>query len=162
MNEAPTLVRCVAYQAGRTLAEPAVGDVPQYLAQPDCFVWIALHDPAPATLAGFGPLLGLHPLALEDALSGGQRPKLEEYGEALFVVLHTLESAGGELHSGEVYLFAGRNYLLSVRRHSERGFAEVRQRCEHEPELLRHGPGYALYALMDSLVDRYFPVLAAL
>ena len=63
---------------------------------------------------------------------------------------------------GEVDVFVGRNYVLSVRSRVERGFADVRARCEREPELLRHGSGYVLYALMDAVVDRYFPVLDAL
>jgi len=76
--------------------------------------------------------------------------------------MHTVESAGQEVKVGEVDIFAGRNYVLSVRSGAERGFADVRARCEREPELLRHGSGFVLYALMDSVVDRYFPVLDAL
>jgi magnesium transporter len=101
----------------------------------------------------------LHPLAVEDARHGHQRPKIEEYGDSLFVVLHALELGGGEPKIGELHIFAGPNYVLSVRQHSERGFLDVRARCEREPQLLRHGSGYVLYALMDAVVDRYFPVL---
>jgi magnesium transporter len=104
----------------------------------------------------------LHPLAVEDARHGHQRPKIEEYGDQIFVVLHTVEVAGDELHTGEVDIFAGRNFVLSVRSRTERGFQEVRTRAEREPELLRHGAGYVLYALMDATVDRYFPVLDAI
>jgi magnesium transporter len=103
----------------------------------------------------------LHELAVEDARHGHQRPKIEEYGDSVFAVLHTVEVAGDELKVGEVDVFVGRNYVLSVRQHSERGFQEVRARCEREPELLRHGSGYVLYALMDAIVDRYAPVLDA-
>src|SRR5437879_9626862 len=103
----------------------------------------------------------LHPLAVEDARHGHQRPKLEEYGQSLFVVLNTIEVMGDELRAGELDIFVGRNYVLSVRRGTEHGFQDVRARCEREPELLRNGSGYVLYALMDAVVDRYFPVLDA-
>jgi magnesium transporter len=73
-----------------------------------------------------------------------------------------IEFAGDELVVGETEIFVGRNYVLSVRRQAQRGFVEVRQRCEREPELMKHGTGYVLYALMDAVVDRYFPILDAL
>jgi magnesium transporter len=105
---------------------------------------------------------GLHELAVDDAQTGHQRPKIEEYGNSLFVVLHTIELEGKALRAGEVAIFAAPNYILSVRHRTKRGFADVRARCETEPELLRHGSGFVLYALMDAIVDRYFPVLDAL
>jgi magnesium transporter len=105
---------------------------------------------------------GLHPLAVEDAHHGHQRPKIEEYGDSLFCVLHTVQLAGEDLNVGEVAIFAGPNFVLSVRSRTEQGFASVRARCEREPHLLRHGSGFVLYALMDTIVDRYFPVVDAL
>ncbi len=105
---------------------------------------------------------GLHELAIEDARHGHQRPKIEEYGECIFVVLQMIEPSNGDLNVGEAAIFVGKNYLLSVRSQAKRGFADVRDRCEKEPELLRHGPGYVLYALMDAVVDRYFPILDSL
>jgi magnesium transporter len=77
-------------------------------------------------------------------------------------VLHTVELDGMQLHVGEVDIFVGANYVLSVRSRTRRGFSDVRARCETEPDLLKHGSGFVLYALMDSVVDRYFPVLDAL
>jgi magnesium transporter len=103
----------------------------------------------------------LHPLAVEDARHGHQRPKIEEYGDSLFVVMNTIEVEGEDLRAGEIHVFAGSNYVLSVRHRTERGFVDVRARAEREPELLKHGSGYVLYALMDAIVDRYFPVLDA-
>ena len=105
---------------------------------------------------------GLHELAVEDARHGHQRPKIEEYGNSLFAVLQTVEIKEDELHVGEVDIFVGPNYILSVRLHTERGFADVRARCEREPHLLKHGAAYVFYALMDTVVDRYFPILDAL
>jgi len=130
--------------------------------QPNCFVWVALRDPDPKALEDMQAEFDLHPLAVEDARHGHQRPKIEEYGGSLFAVLQIIEPVDGELHVGEVNVFAGPNYVLTVRSHAERGFHEVRERCEREPELLRHGSGYVLYALVDAVVDRYFPILDGL
>jgi magnesium transporter len=156
------IVNCVAYQNGRKLAEIKVGEIHAYVNRPDCFVWVALKDPEPTELEAMQAEFDLHKLAIEDAHHGHQRPKIEEYRESLFVVLHMLEFAGEELSVGEVGIFAGNNYILSVRREAEHGFTDVRALCEREPELLRHGSGYVLYALMDAVVDRYFPLLDAL
>jgi magnesium transporter len=153
------LVNCVAYQDGKKLAEITKREIKSYLGRPDCFVWVALRDADAAELAEMQDEFDLHELAVEDARHGHQRPKIEEYGDSLFVVLNTVEVAGEELKVGEMDVFVGRNYVLSVRQHAERGFTEVRARCEREPELLRHGSGYVLYALMDAIVDRYFPML---
>jgi len=155
------LVNCVAYQDGRKLADIGLHEIHGYLARPGCFVWVALKEPAPAELETMREQFGLHELAVEDARHGHQRPKIEEYGDSLFVVMHTVEVAGDELKAGEIDIFVGRNYVLSVRQQTERGFLDVRARAEREPELLKNGPGYVLYALMDAVVDRYFPVLDA-
>lgn len=153
------LITCVAYRNGEKLADIDVRDISDYVCQPDCFVWVALLNPEPPELAQMQEEFGLHPLAVEDARHGHQRPKIEEYGDSLFAVLHMIEEAGRELNVGEVAIFAGRNYVLSVRNRAEKGFQEVRTRSERDTELLRHGAGYVLYALMDAVVDRYFPVL---
>jgi magnesium transporter len=153
------LVNCVAYQDGKRIADIAVAEIGSYVSRPECFVWVALRDPEPSELDAMRMQFGLHELAVEDAQKGHQRPKVEEYGDSLFVVLHTVEEADGALLVGEVDVFVGRNYVLSVRNRSRRGFADVRARCEREPELLRHGSGFVLYALIDAVVDRYFPVI---
>ena len=155
------LVNCVAYEEGRKLADIEQGQISDYLARPGCFVWVALRDASDAELEEMREEFDLHPLAVEDARHGHQRPKIEEYGDSLFVVMNTIEVEGDDLRAGEVHVFAGPNYVLSVRHRTERGFADVRARAEREPELLKHGSGYVLYALMDAIVDRYFPVLDA-
>jgi magnesium transporter len=124
-------------------------------------VWVALRDATEQELAEMQEEFDLHPLAVEDARHGHQRPKIEEYGNSLFVVLNTIEVEGDDLRAGEVHVFAGPNYVLTVRHRTERGFQDVRARAEREPELLKNGSGYVLYALMDAIVDRYFPVLDA-
>ena len=156
------LINCVAYQNGRKLADIPVDQIHLFVNEPDCFVWVALVDPDPAELEAMQKEFSLHELAVEDARHGHQRPKIEEYGESLFVVLQMIESSDGDLNIGEVAIFIGKNYVLSVRSRAKRGFTDVRDRCEREPELLRHGPGYVLYTLMDAVVDRYFPVLDGL
>lgn len=156
------LVNCVAYKSGDKIADVPVERIAEYLQANDAFVWVAVREPSPAELQQLSAQFDLHPLAVEDADHGHQRPKIDEYGDSLFVVLHTLELVGGEMVRGEVAIFVGRNYVLSVRSRAQRGFADVRARCEREPELLRHGPPYVLYALMDAVVDRYFPVLEML
>jgi len=155
------LVNCVAYQEGRKLGDIDPAAISEYLSRPGCFVWVALKDPTLEELQRMQGEFKLHELAVEDARHGHQRPKIEEYGDSLFVVMHTIEVTGDELKAGEIDVFVGRNYVLTVRQQTERGFVEVRARAEREPELLRNGAGYVLYALMDAVVDRYFPVLDA-
>jgi len=156
------LINCAAYENGRKLADIARNEISEYLKRPGCFVWVALYEPELGELEAMQEEFGLHELAVDDAQTGHQRPKIEEYGDSLFVVLHTVELEGKELRVGEVDVFAGANYILTVRHRTKRGFADVRARCEREPELLRHGSGFVLYALMDAVVDRYFPVVEAL
>ena len=156
------LINCVAYQDGKKLADIATRDISDYVRRPECFVWVALSNPDPEELAEMQKEFGLHALAVEDAHHGHQRPKIEEYGDSLFCVLHTVQLVGEELNVGEVAIFVGPNFMLSVRSRTEQGFASVRARCEREPHLLKHGSGFVLYALMDTIVDRYFPVVDAL
>jgi magnesium transporter len=96
---------------------------------------------------------------VEDARFGHQRPKIEEYGDSIFAVLHLVEAVDHELNVGEIDVFAGPNYILSVRNRGIQHFMGVRDRCEREPHLLRHGSGFVLYALIDAVVDRYFPII---
>ncbi|HTS23880.1 MAG TPA: magnesium/cobalt transporter CorA [Casimicrobiaceae bacterium] len=156
------LVNCVAYSEGRKLADIPKEEISEYVKRPNCFVWVAIKDPEPSDLEEMQEEFGLHELAVEDARHGHQRPKIEEYGDSLFAVVHTIEVKDDEFVVGEVDIFVGPNYILSARRKTERGFADVRARCEREPDLLRNGSGYVLYALLDAIVDRYFPVLDAL
>jgi magnesium transporter len=156
------LVNCVAYQDGKKIGDIAIEDIDKYVSRPECFVWVALKDPGPGELAQMQKEFSLHPLAVEDARHGHQRPKLEEYGNQLFTVLHNIEVKDGELVVSEVNLFVGPNFVLSVRQRTEQGFQSVRDRTEREPWLLKHGSGFVFYALIDAVVDRYFPVVDAL
>jgi len=156
------LINCAAYQDGKKLGDIRKEDIHSYLGRPGCFVWVALKDTTAEELAEMQSQFGLHELAVEDASHGHQRPKLEEYGDSLFAVVHTVEAVGDELNVGELSIFAGSNYLLSVRNRTEQDFTNVRHRAEREPHLLKLGSGFVLYALIDTVVDRYFPVLEGL
>jgi len=153
------LINCVAYEHGKRLSNITADEISDYLLRPDGFVWVALQDATIEEMAKMQEEFGLHELAVEDAHHGHQRPKIEEYGDSLFCVLQMIELTGEELRVGEVDIFVGKNYILSVRSRAEQGFHSVRERCEREPHLLEQGPSFVLYALMDAVVDRYFPVL---
>jgi magnesium transporter len=157
------LINCVVYQEGKKLADIPIADISDYVNRPDCFVWVALRDATGEELATMQEEFGLHDLAVEDARNGHQRPKVEEYGDTLFVVVHTVElDATDRVHVGEVDVFAGPNFVLSVRNRSKQNLLGVRARAEREPHLLRHGSGFVLYAILDAVVDRYFPIIDAL
>ncbi|WP_137939062.1 magnesium/cobalt transporter CorA [Chitinivorax sp. B] len=154
------LINCAAYQNGSKLTDVTVEDISEHLKLPDQFLWVALKNPTDQEIDKMGEEFGLHELAVEDAKHGHQRPKIEEYGDTLFCVLHMLEVDEDDLlRVGEINIFVGRNFILSMRSRSTVGFLNVRQRCESEPHLLTHGSGFVLYALMDAVVDRYFPVI---
>ena len=153
------LINCAAYQNGVKLADIPVAEISDYLKRNDCFVWVALRDTTDAEVEKMQEEFGLHDLAVEDARHGHQRPKIEEYGDTLFVVMHLVETDGPELTVGEISIFVGHNFVLSIRNRSKQNFLGVRDRCEREPELLRLGAGFVFYALMDAVVDLYFPAI---
>ena len=106
------LVNCVVYQDGKKLADIAQSEIRGYLAEPGRFVWVALRDATDEEITEMSRQFNLHELAVEDARHGHQRPKIEEYGDELFVVMHMIESAGEELRVGEVNVFTGPNFVL--------------------------------------------------
>lgn len=158
------VVNCAAYAAGRRVADVALEAIGDALKQPDRFVWIGLHEPDAEMLKLVQRNFGLHDLAIEDAHRAHQRPKLERYEDDLFVVLRTaqINPAPNRIEFGETLVFVGSRYLVSVRHGPSLSYAEVRKRCEATPQLLSQGPGFVLYALMDFVVDQYFPLVAAL
>jgi magnesium transporter len=165
-REKNVLIECVAYENGNRLVDLSINEISGYLARPECFVWVALADATPKELNEMKREFSLHELAVEDAHHGHQRPKIEDYGNSLFVVMHLLEMKPGgvmdETVAGEVHIFVGHNYVLSVRNNNKQPFVTVRQRCERQPDLLCQGAGFVLYALMDAIVDRYFPIADSL
>lgn len=153
------IVNCVAYRDGCKLPDVALEHIPALREQPDTFVWLGLREPDQELMARVQALFGLHELAAEDAHRAHQRPKVELYGDCLFVALRTVQMQGGQMHFGETHLFVGPRYLVSVRHGASLPYASVRARCESHPELLRKGPGFVLYAVLDFVVDNYFPTI---
>jgi magnesium transporter len=156
------LVNCAAYENGKKLNDIPVSRIREFLGRPDCFVWVAYKDAEPAELKLMQQEFSLHELAVEDAAHGHQRPKIEEYGDSLFAVMHMVEMVNDDLVVGELNVFVERNYVVSIRNQSQQGFLGVRARCEREPQLLQQGSAFVFYALMDAVVDRYFPALDSL
>jgi|SRR5882672_5035129 len=153
------LINCALYQDGKRIRDIPLDEIGKWIGSGGGFIWVALRDATDEELTAMQKQFDLPELAVEDARHGHQRPKIEEYADSLFAVLHLLEPAGDEINVGEIAIFAGPNFVLSVRNRSEQGFLGVRARCEREPELLRFGPSFVLYALMDAVVDRYFPLI---
>lgn len=130
----------------------------------DGMAWIGLFRPTEAQLRPVAEEFGLHEVAVEDAIVAHQRPKLERYGDTLFVVLRaaTYLDAAEEVEFGEIHVFVGRNFVLTVRHSRTPDLGAVRLRMENDPELLARGPEAVLYAILDSVVDGYAPVVAGL
>lgn len=159
-----SIVNCVAYCDGRRVADVELDRIHEVLEQGDQFVWIGLREPTAALLTQIQEAFGLHELAIEDALRAHQRPKIERYGDSLFVVLRTasLNPEQQGIAFGETHIFLGAQSMVVVRHGASLPYVGVRARLEATPQLLRHGPAAALYALMDFVVDQYFPVIDAL
>lgn len=139
---------------------------PDEMIPADCadgdFFWVGLYEPTGDELERIARRFGLHPLAIEDALKANQLPKAEVYGDQLFVVARTANLDGDTIQPGETAFFVGRHFIVSVRHGSARGHAAVRARLESNPALLGHGPDYVLHAILDFIVDGYFPVIDAI
>jgi magnesium transporter len=129
-----------------------------------CLAWIGLYRPDEQEIASVAAEFGLHGLAFEDAVHAHQRPKLEHYGDTLFVVLRPARYVDPTevVEVGEVHVFLGRDFVVTIRHAAEPDLAEVRQRLEAEPDLLKRGPLAVLYAILDRIVDDYLPVLQGL
>ena len=157
------VVNCVAYSQGRRVSNVELENINSFLSQPEHFVWIGLHEPSEEVLCKVQQQFCLHDLAVEDAHNAHQRPKIETYGDSLFIVLRTAQiNAAKHIDFGETHFFVGVNFLVTVRHGSSIAYTEVRNRCESTPHLLSKGQGFALYAVMDAIVDQYFPVVDVL
>jgi magnesium transporter len=152
-------VNCSAYAKGRKAASVEIDDLHEVLKQEDTFVWIGLQEPGDHMLKRIQQVFGLHDLAIEDAHRAHQRPKLEAYGDVLFIVLRTAQMNGHIIDLGETHFFLGNNFLVTIRHGSSLSYVDVRARCESTPHLLQKGPAFALYSVMDFIVDQYFPVI---
>jgi len=163
MND-PALPRCVINCAlydrdgsRRHIGLDAISDV---LAVDDgSFVWVGLYEPDESLLDKLQEEFGLHDLAVEDAHNAHQRPKVEVYGNSLFIVIHTAQTVDSHIRFGETHAFLGPRYLVTVRHGASTSYAAARARMEREPELLLHGPSAGLYAVLDMVVDNYVPIV---
>ncbi len=154
------IANCVAYGArGDKLRSITLDEISDVLAQPGTFVWVGLVEPDEATLEKMREEFGLHELAVEDAHHAHQRPKIEAYGDSLFIVAQTAQLMDGSIAFGETHIFMGARYLLTVRHGASLSYAPARQSCEHAREHLAYGPSYALYAVLDFIVDNYLPIV---
>jgi magnesium transporter len=158
------VVNCAAYCDGRRVADVQIAEVSRVLKEPDRFIWIGLHEPEEDVLRAVQHEFGLHDLAIEDAHRAHQRPKLERYGDSLFVVLRTarVDQEHHHIDFGETHIFVGPQYIVTVRHGPSLTYAQLRSHCEANRRLLRQGVGFVLYALMDFVVDQYFPLIDAL
>ncbi|MEU4610409.1 magnesium and cobalt transport protein CorA [Streptomyces umbrinus] len=162
--EEGSVVQAALYRDGTRVANPAtLADTFRELReQPDGMAWIGLARPTEEEILSLAAEFDLHPLAVEDAMEAHQRPKLERYGETLFVVLRAARylDASEEVDFGELHVFIGPDFLITVRHGAAPDLSAVRRRMEETPELLKLGPEAVLYAILDAVVDGYAPVVA--
>ncbi len=156
------VMRCVAYQKGVGIGDVTIEDISEVLLEDDTFVWLGLREANATILRQIQQEFGLHDLAIEDACAAHQRPKIEEYGDSVFMVLHTAQLAENDVEFGETHIFMGPRFLVTVRHGASHSLSRVRERCQAMPQQLAKGPGFALYSIMDFIVDNYMPVIAGL
>ena len=153
------VINCAAYDRAGKRRNITLDQISDVLAVDDgSFVWVGMHEPPAVVLDKLQEEFGLHDLAIEDAQHAHQRPKIEAYGDSLFVVMHTAQVDEGHIRFGETYAFLGKRYLVTVRHGNSPSYAAVRERVEREPDLLAMGPSYGLYAILDFITDRYLPI----
>lgn len=158
MSSPNPIINCAAYKSGKKLSNITLEDITQVLQDKDTFVWVGLLEPDQGMLKKLQELFNLHELAIEDASKAHQRPKLEEYGDMLFIVLHTAtlgEQENQAIEFGETHVFMGPRFLVTVRHASSVGYSTVRLRAETTPDRLARGPGFVLYTIVDFIVDQY-------
>jgi magnesium transporter len=153
---------CLLYRPGQKPAEISFDEVSEYIRDKANFIWIDISEAEHPMLARLGEELGLHELAMEDALTTHQRPKLEEYGDHLFISAKTAQLWEGRIHFGEVHFFAGANFVAAVRHGPRLSFSRVRERLAAAKNGLRPGSPFALYLVLDLIVDHYRPVLESI
>ncbi len=158
------IIDAALYDDGRRVV--ADGDLPEMVERardnPDAFVWVGLFEPSDSEFEEIARVFDLHPLAVEDAVKAHQRPKLERYGQSIFLVMKTVgfeQDLDDELHIGEIMVFLGDGFVVTVRHGSFTGLSDIRRRLEDEPGMLRTGPGAVLHRVADRVVDAYEVVL---
>lgn len=155
-----SVINSVAYRAGKRLQDVTTDDISEVLKEPDTFIWLGLWQPEDSYMRSIQEEFGLHDLAIEDALNAHQRPKIEQYGESLFIVIKTAQLINGRIQYGETHLFVGKNFLITVRHGASSGYTQIREHAEQCPDLLAKGPGYPMYCVLDVVVDNYLAIVA--
>jgi magnesium transporter len=159
------LINCSLYKDGIKQKNLTIDEISQWAGKQDHVLWAAFNNVDDALLDKIQGIFKLNELAVEDTgqpvdfAEQNQIPRIVEYQNTIFIMANLLEYKNNQIEAGEMTLFVGSNYILSFRKNSEHRFTNVRDRCEREPDLLKMGPGYILYAILDEVVDRYFPLL---
>ncbi len=159
------LINCSLYKDGIKQKNLTIDEIPQWAGKQDHVLWATFNNVDDALLDKIQSIFKLNELAVEDTgqpvdfAEQNQIPRMVEYQNTIFIMANLLEYKNNQIEAGEMTLFVGSNYILSFRKNSDHRFANVRDRCEREPDLLKLGPGYILYAILDEIVDRYFPLL---
>src|SRR5215813_10857013 len=157
----PGVINSSVYAGGRKVTDVAIEEAGDWSKRPGHVVWIGLFEPSGELLKRVQQQFDLHPLAIEDAGKAHQHPKLDQYGEALFVVARTAQLVEGRIAFGETHLFVGKGYIVSVRHGASTSYTAVRQHWESCPNSLARGEDFILWAILDFIVDNYMPVLEA-
>ncbi len=152
------VVAAAVYSAGKKVTNITLDEGASWAEKPGHFVWIGLEEPNEQELNNLQRQFNLHELAIEDALEKHSRPKLETFGDALFIVTYSPIRHNGKLEFIETHIFAGKGYIITARNGHSASYAHVRQRCEARPLLLEHGEDFVLYALLDFVIENYQPV----
>jgi len=152
------VVASYLYRDGNRVEQVPLSQI-RYEARPGEFAWIGLSAPTQGELASLKEMFGLHPLAVEDALTGRQVPKIDVYGDQLFVVVRTAHLEGDKIAYGETCIFVGKGHLISVRHGPARSHRSLREHLERSPQLLSLGPDYVLHGIIDFVVDGYLPIV---
>src|SRR5262245_19151639 len=155
----PGVVAASVYARGKRVTDIAIEEAGAWSKRSGYVVWIGLHEPSEQLLQRVAGQLDLHPLAIEDASNAHQQPKVEQYGDALFVVARTAQIVDDQIAFGETHIFVGTGYVVSVRHGASTSYKAVRARCESCPSSLSQGEDYILYAILDFIVDHYGPVI---
>jgi magnesium transporter len=155
------IIDCLLFQDAKTQAID-FDDISKHVDQPDRFIWVELKSPDSQTITRLGDELGLHALALEDAISTHQRPKLEEYEGHVFIATRTVQMWESRLESGETHLFVGSNFVVAIRHDSGSAYTRVVDRLQRRPGGIKVGTPYALYLVLDLIVDQFRPVIESM
>lgn len=150
------------YHDGRVVRDIDLAEVIPQLEKPNDFIWIGLHGTDDGALKKIQDHFGLHPLAVEDALDPRHLPKMDIYGDHLFLVIRTLHLDQDQIVYGNTAIFVGRQFVITVRHGSNRAHSPLRAQLEATPWLLKHGSDYVLHAIINFVVDGYFPIIDSL